>query len=336
MSLASRWSAESPAALRLLVLAVADRCDQRCVHCQIWAGGAGGRPGLTLQERLCVVDDALAAGVQEALLTGGEPLLSPDLWPVAQRLHAGSVRLMLATNGMLLARHAGEVGRLFSEVYVSLDGASPATHDGLRGVAGFERLRQGVDALRCAAPRVRIVARSTLHARNLHELEGIAEAARRMGFHGVSFLALDARSAAFGGDPGARRLLVPVPEQVAALEASIARMEATGLLDGGFVLESAGKLRRIALHLRASGGHVPFERPECDAPKWSSVVEADGAVRPCFFHGPVGDAREGLATLRSSPRYREALAAIRAPNATCEQCVCPKKRGTALVERLHA
>jgi molybdenum cofactor biosynthesis enzyme MoaA len=32
------------------------------------------------------VDEAIALGVEEVLLTGGEPLLSPDLWPIAERL----------------------------------------------------------------------------------------------------------------------------------------------------------------------------------------------------------------------------------------------------------
>ena len=83
-----RWRAFWPArprALQLLVLSVADRCDQRCLHCQIWAGQGHGQ-GMTLQQRTRVVDEALAAGAREALLTGGEPLLSPDLWPLAARL----------------------------------------------------------------------------------------------------------------------------------------------------------------------------------------------------------------------------------------------------------
>jgi hypothetical protein len=55
------------------------------------------------------------------------------------------------------------------------------------------------------------------------------------------------------------------------------------------------------------------------------VVEASGEIRPCFFQAPVGDARDGLVTLRSSTRYSEALAAIRDENAICRRCVCPKR-----------
>jgi MoaA/NifB/PqqE/SkfB family radical SAM enzyme len=334
VSLAGRFRAAFEPRWRTLVLAVADRCDQRCVHCDIWRGSP--TPSLSLDERLRVVEEALAAGVGEALLTGGEPLLSRDLWPVAERLRAGGVRLMLATNGMRLAPHARDVARLFHEIYVSLDGALPATHDRLRGVPAFSRLAQGVAALRECSPRPRLVARSALHAGNLDELEAIVASARTLGFDQLSFLALDASSPAFGGDPAARLRLAPGGAQLRRFEAAIARLDACGALADGFVLESAAKLRRLAAHLEASAGARPHQPPECDAPWWSLVVEADGAVRPCFFHEGVGDAREGVRRLRSSERYRAALAGIRAPNPTCQACVCPKRAGAGLMARAWA
>ena len=305
------------------------------MHCDIWRD-AGGRTSLTLRERLRVAEEALAAGAQEALLTGGEPLLSADLGPVAERLREGGARLMLATNGMLLGSHAGLVARLFDEVYVSLDGGEPTTHDRLRGNSAYARLRAGIEAMRAFTPRPRLVARSVLHGANLDELAGIISGARSLGFDHVSFLALDASSDAFGGRPDDRRGLVPDAAQMRRFDEAILRLEGSEVLGTGFVLESADKLRRIGAHLRASAGEQAFVRPECDAPYWSLVVEADGRVRPCFFHAPVGDAREGLTALRTSPAYREALAHIEAPNPTCERCVCPKRRSPGILERLSA
>jgi Fe-coproporphyrin III synthase len=321
--------------LRLLILAVSDRCDQRCVHCDIWRG-AGTQPSLTQAERLAVVEDALAAGVREALLTGGEPLLSADLWPVAERLRRGGARLMLATNGMRLGPHAALVARLFDEVYVSLDGGEPTTHDLLRGAPAHARLRAGLEALRAISPRPRLVARSVLHAGNLDEVERIVSGARSLGFDHVSFLALDAASDAFGGSPESRARLVPTASQLGRFEQSIDRLDQAGALGTGFVLEPADKLRRIAAYLRAGTGEEAFVRPDCDAPRWSIVVEADGRARPCFFHAAVGDARDGLPALRDSPAYRDALAHIEGPNPTCERCVCPKRRSHGLLQRLTA
>jgi MoaA/NifB/PqqE/SkfB family radical SAM enzyme len=313
--------------LRLLVLAIADRCDQRCEHCQIWTGpGAASRPSLTRDERLALVEEAIGLGVREVLLTGGEPLLSADLWPIAERLRQAGVRALLATNGLLVATHAAALARLFDELYVSLDGTE-ATHDRLRGVPSFARVAAGIGALRRLLPRPLLVARCTLHAGNLHELEEIVGVARATGFDHVSFLPLDATSDAFGGRPQARRRLAPDSGQLAALGEAIGRLPR----GDGFVLEDPAKLRRIARQLAGD-----YARPACDAPWWSSVVEADGALRPCFFHAPAGDVRAGLRAVRDSTGYRDALARVRAPNPTCERCVCPKRRGIPLRERLGA
>jgi Fe-coproporphyrin III synthase len=326
------WRPARPDQLGLLVMAVADRCDQRCLHCSIWQGPGGAR-SLTLDERLRVADEALAAGARTALLTGGEPLLSADLWPVAERLRVGGARLLLATNGMQLERWAPRVAALFDEVYLSLDGAGAVTHDAARGAAAFERVRAGVQALRRLSPRTRVVTRTTLHALNVGELEAIVEAARDLGAHHASFLPLDASSAAFGGVPAGRANLVPGPDQVEELLAAVDRLAAKGVLtaepSGGppFVLESAQRLRELAAHLRASGGLGHFERPRCDAPWWSVVVEADGALRPCFFQDAAGDVREGLQAVRQSAGYVQALRDIRSTNEVCERCVCPKWRG---------
>jgi len=320
------WRPARPDELGLLIMAVADRCDQRCRHCQIWQGPAGAR-SLTLEQRLQVAEEALAAGARAALLTGGEPLLSADLWPVAERLRAGGARLMLATNGMQLERWAPRVAALFDEVYLSLDGAGAVTHDEARGAAAFARVRAGVQALRARPARPRLVTRTTLHALNVGELEAIVESARELGADHASFLPIDVSSSAFGGAPAERAELVPSAAQLTELEAAIDRMEAGGAMADGFLLESAARLRALAGHLRASAGGGAFERPRCDAPWWSLVVEADGGVKPCFFHETVGHARDGLLAVRDSSDYARSLRGIRASNEVCERCVCPKWRG---------
>ncbi len=320
--------------LRLLVLAVSDRCDARCCHCSIWRGTP--HPGLTLAERMAVVDEAVALGIESALLTGGEPLLSPHVWPLAESLRKAGVRVLVATTGFGLRSQAPKVAELVDEVYVSVDGASAATHDAVRGVAGFARMAAGVAAVRALAPRVTLVARATLHGKNVGEVEGIVEAARRLGFHGVSFLPIDAHSGAFGGDVAGRQALLVSPEQVTHYLEAVDRLEDAGTLRDGFVLESAAKLRSLAAHFEASAGRAGFVRPACDAPEWSLVVESDGSVRPCFFQDAFGSAREGLGALWSGEGRRAAVSFIRGKNETCAACVCPKKGAPQMPMRRFA
>ena len=67
----------------------------------------------------------------------------------------------------------------------------------------------------------------------------------------------------------------------------------------GFIAESPAKLRRLSRYFRALNGGGPFPETDCNAPWVSTVVEADGSVRPCFFHRTLGSIHDApLAAIR--------------------------------------
>ena len=63
---------------------------------------------------------------------------------------------------------------------------------------------------------------------------------------------------------------------------------------------------------------------KCNAPWVSAVIEADGSVRPCFFHPVSGDIRENSLTeiinSEESISFRKSLDVQN--NEICEKCVC--------------
>ena len=59
----------------------------------------------------------------------------------------------------------------------------------------------------------------------------------------------------------------------------------------GYIAENAEKLRRIVSHFNAHLGLRP-QFSVCNAPWISAVVEADGEVRPCFFHHTLGNVHQ--------------------------------------------
>src|SRR5262249_34938662 len=93
--------------------------------------------------------------------------------------------------------------------------------------------------------------------------------------------------------------------------------------ESGFIAESPAKLRRLPRYYAALAGAGPFPAVTCNAPWVSVVVEANGAVRPCFFHGAVGNVREApLADLvgRNLRAFRRSLDVGADP--ICMRCVC--------------
>jgi MoaA/NifB/PqqE/SkfB family radical SAM enzyme len=270
--------------------------------------------------------DLQSLGVENVVFTGGEPLLNPDLFPMAARLRVAGIRITVLTSGLLLARFADRLLDCVDEVIVSLDGPQ-AVHDRIRGVIGaFDALASGIRALRSAAPAFPVSARCTIQRANHHAAVDTVRAAHAIGLRHVSFLAADASSDAFNHDPSARpelsQKLLLTGDEIATLERQFECLMESPL--GAMVAESPAKLRRIVDYFRALDAQREPVAPPCNAPWISAVLGPDGSVRPCFFHSPLGSARD--ASLRdvlngeAALRFRESLDV--ATNPVCRRCVC--------------
>ncbi len=113
-----------------LRISVTDRCNFRCVYCMPKAVFGPGYDFLAREELLSfdeierLVRIFVHLGVRKVRLTGGEPLLRPNLEDLVARLAAipGVEDLTMTTNGALLARKAAMLKRAgLSRVTVSLD-----------------------------------------------------------------------------------------------------------------------------------------------------------------------------------------------------------------------
>ena len=164
-------------------------------------------------------------------------------------------------------------------------------HDRIRGIPGaFDRLADGVRALRRIDPKYRVTGRCVIQRLNYEHVPTIIEAARDIPLDQMSFLAADLTTEAFNrpvrwqpdraaevglGDNEARELEHLIEDLI---------MSSRSDFESGFIAESPDKLRRIARHYRALSGQCEADPPTCNAPWVSAVIEADGTVRPCFFH----------------------------------------------------
>lgn len=313
----------------VVVISPHNRCNCRCMMCDIW------RIRETKEITPALLEQQLSSfrelGVQWVVFTGGEPQMNPQMIFLAQMLRAEAIRVTMLTAGLLLESQAESIAANVDDVIISLDGP-PAVHDQIRRVPhAFEQIKTGVAALRSARPQIIVRARCTVQKANHLSLCEAVKSAKGIGLNSISFLAADLTSEAFNRPQGwltERQERVALnAEEVDALEAEIERLvvEHGPELDSGFVVESASKLRRIALHFRAHLGQAPPVAPRCNAPWVSSVIEASGEVRPCFFHPSLGNVHDQpLRQIVNSPKALSFRAALDvATNPVCRRCVCP-------------
>jgi MoaA/NifB/PqqE/SkfB family radical SAM enzyme len=272
-------------------------------------------------------------GVRWVVLSGGEPLMHGDLRALCEFFRDLSVRMTLLTTGLLLERRSTDVAEFFDDVIVSLDGPAEI-HDSIRRTpGGFALIQQGVARLRARRPQLIVKARTTVQKANHLYLNETVGAALALGLSGISFLAADLTSEAFN-----RPLLWPVERQnsvalteseVSSLSNEIGRLIVTRQeqIHSGYIAESPAKLRRIVSHFRAHLGLEASRAPECNAPWVSTVIEADGEVRPCFFHSPIGNIHDGLleeiVNGDAALSFRQSLDIPN--NSICQRCVCSLK-----------
>lgn len=315
--------------LPLLIFYPTSRCNSRCVSCDWWK--STGEDDLTMDEIATLTRSLPALGTRAVAFSGGEPLLRPEVFAIAGLFRQQRVTLQLLTSGILLQRHAREVADCFTRVTISLDASTQPLYQAVRGVAALEVVEAGVARLKALAPRLPVTARSTLHKANYRELPRLVEKAQSMCLDGISFLAADVSSTAFGRrhSPNGADLKLEaheIDEFRSVIEGTIATHAEA--FRSGFIAERPEKLRQLPLYYAALRSTDAFPPVSCNAPWVSAVVEANGAVRPCFFHPAIGNIRQKpLVEIlrRDLPAFRRDLDVSSDP--ICERCVCSIKVG---------
>lgn len=318
--------------LPLVTLYLTERCNSRCTGCDYWRHG---RQDMTLETVERLLPSLAALGTQIVLVSGGEPLMHPQWVAIARRLRDAGLRPWLLTAGLALAKHAAEVAALFETVTVSLDGTCAETYAAVRGLDAFDAVCAGIEAAAAAGAPVSL--RVTVQRANYLELPRFAALARRLGARGVSFLAADIGNAtAFGRAAGAPVADIALhADDLPAFAAVLDAMERDCAADfaAGLIAESPAKLRRLHDYYAALADRGDFPPVRCNAPEFSAVVEADGALRPCFFIGGNGARVDGggdLAGALNTASMRALRGDIAAQRRTeCARCVCSKWRDPA-------
>ncbi len=145
-------------------------CNLQCIHCYADAKTTRFAGELTTDEAQRMIEDLAAFHVPALLISGGEPLIRPDIFDLAQYASACGVRVTFSTNGTLIdekkAQRIAQIG--VSYVGISIDGGEER-HDRFRGRHGAFR-----DALRgirhCRDAGIRVGIRFTVTQENLPEL----------------------------------------------------------------------------------------------------------------------------------------------------------------------
>lgn len=250
------------------------RCNLRCLHCYSQSG-----PEVTATTPLPMlrglIEDAVDLGYGVVGVSGGEPLLYPDLAELLLAAKDLGCRTTVTTNGMLLTdRRLAELAGLVDVLAISLDG-TPPSHDRMRGnPRAFSTLDRRMASVSASGIPFGFI--STLTMENVAELEFVVEYAVSHGASLVQVHPLELVGAAAGNLPDA------IPDD---------RELAFGLLEGARLSLEHEIPVQVDVVRKASLASAP-ERFLATPPaagaalgEWLTplVVETDGTVVPLTY-----------------------------------------------------
>jgi heme d1 biosynthesis radical SAM protein NirJ len=151
------------------------RCNLACQHCYSISADIDFPGELSTPEIYATMDDLKAFGVPVLILSGGEPLLHPDIFAISRRAKAMGFYVGLSTNGTLIdeALLPRIIAIGYDYVGISLDGLKE-THDRFRRKTGaFDASRSALRLLRDAGIKVGL--RFTLTQDNARDLPALLE-----------------------------------------------------------------------------------------------------------------------------------------------------------------
>ena len=146
------------------------RCNLTCKHCYSISADTDFPNELSTEQVFEVMDDLKRFGVPVLILSGGEPLLRPDLFEIAHRAKAMGFYTALSTNGTLI--DDANIGKIvevgFDYLGISIDGIKE-THDRFRRKEGA--FDASMAALRrCRELGIKVGLRFTMTQDNAAEL----------------------------------------------------------------------------------------------------------------------------------------------------------------------
>lgn len=128
-SIESHLPPRTPSKPLTMLLLVNRGCNLRCSFCDLW----DNHQNMPLSQAIELLDEAERIGTRVLVLTGGEPLLHPDLFAIVAAAKSRGMSVNITTNGTLVERHFDAlIAAGVSSLSFSIDGLAP-THDALRG-----------------------------------------------------------------------------------------------------------------------------------------------------------------------------------------------------------
>ncbi|HEY5276409.1 MAG TPA: radical SAM protein, partial [Coriobacteriia bacterium] len=132
---------------RIIAWEITRSCNLSCAHCRAAAQFGHYHGELKLDEIKATIDDIVTISNPIIILTGGEPLMRPDIWEIVDYAHEKGAMPVIGTNATLLTDEIAQkmADHKIPRISVSVDFPTAEGHDAFRGQPGcFDATIEGI------------------------------------------------------------------------------------------------------------------------------------------------------------------------------------------------
>jgi sulfatase maturation enzyme AslB (radical SAM superfamily) len=167
---------------RIIAWEITRSCNLSCVHCRAAAEFGHYHGELSLDQIKATIDDIVTISNPIIILTGGEPLMRPDIWEIVDYAQEKGAMPVIGTNATLITEEIAQQmhDHGIPRISVSVDFPTAAEHDDFRQQEGcFDATIEGIKMAKRHGVGVQI--NTTVTTRNADKIEQIHDLAEELG-----------------------------------------------------------------------------------------------------------------------------------------------------------
>ncbi len=289
----STWTPTIP------IIHINQNCNSPCKFCDCWKF----KKSYHKLEKLNPIFKILKSkGANSIMVSGGEPLLHPELKDILENIKAHSLKRMLNTNGILLNKHKYLHDLDIEQLVISMDGTNKEDYRYYRGIDAFDRVWENICEFKHNSPKTKIHLRLIVNRFNLSKIEEYFKLCEENSLDGLGFSPADIGSSSFSREDmdnnrseNLKDILLPTYEEIDHHLSTL--IPGTNLYnklqkakESGFSTWNAIDLIRcLYFYKSVHEGKNIFDNKLCKFPQNSLVLDYNGDLKNCFYSKSFGN-----------------------------------------------
>ncbi len=259
-----------PYYLETLNIKVTNSCNLSCKHCL--EGNIQNKNELPFEQMVAIIDDACSMGANEIVLTGGEPFMRDDIVALINYIDSLQMKATIFTNGTMVSESFFEsVKGKNVFMRVSLEGATEAVHDSIRGTGSYAKATKTMQL--CKDYKIPLGVAITVNSTNFDTYKDIIELA-----HSYGAVEIEASDVIDMGYASENRNLLLNEEQLVQL-----RIETLFMMTRDQALARGMGVTRPEYLIDTKTHKSRLTSKCCNAGIANCVVDTNGDIYPCLM-----------------------------------------------------